>query len=431
MAKPSSTTPKIVTKKHVAKLERERRQVALVRTLAVGMIVLVALLLGYGYLEINYLELRKPVAEVNGQKITTKEWQERIQLQRINLANTLQQYQYYQQTFGLDTSQQQQEITYYLQIPEALGQQVLDTMIDEVLIRQEAEKRGITVSREEVERSIQESYGFFPNGTSTPEPTSTPFEFPTLTSEQLTLYPPTPSPTTAPTFTPEPTSTPDPSVPPTATATFAAPTPTFVPGPATATATPYTLEGFQAQFNNTLTEFKTIGISEATLRSVYESGLLRQKVLEAVTADIPTSEEQVWARHILVATEGEAKGLIVRLQQGADFAKLARQTSTDTGSGTNGGDLGWFGRGQMVSEFENAAFSLKIGEISKPIQSQFGYHIIQVLGRQELPLSASQLQQKRETAFTEWLTSTREAVTIIIYDTWKQKLPPMPDFLAQ
>ncbi len=431
MAKPSPT-PKIVTKKHVAKLERERRQVTLVRTLAIGMIALVALLLGYGYLDINYLQLRKPVAEVNGKKIAAAEWQERVQLQRVNLVNRLQEYQYYQQTFGMDFSQQIQEISFYLQVPETLGQQVVDTMIDEALIRQEAEKRGITVSKEELERAIQESYGFFPNGTSTPEPTPIPFEFPTLTSEQLTLYPPTPSPTTAPTLTPPPTATPDPSATATAAATSAPPTPTFVAEPATATATPYTLEGFQSRFTETITEFKTYGVSEATLRSAYEFQLLRRKVLEAVTADVPAADEQVWARHILVAGESEAKAVTTLLGQGVDFAKLAREYSTDTGSGAQGGDLGWFGRGQMVAPFEEAAFSLKIGEISEPIQSQFGYHIIQVLGRQELPLSTSQLDQKRETAFSEWLAAVRAEAAITTYeDTWKQNIPPVPAFPSQ
>ncbi|HVF24600.1 MAG TPA: hypothetical protein VNA23_01850, partial [Anaerolineales bacterium] len=66
MAKPSSTPPRVVTKKHIARLERERRQVNLIRTIAVAGIVLVVLLLGYGYLNLNVLQLRKPVAEVNG-----------------------------------------------------------------------------------------------------------------------------------------------------------------------------------------------------------------------------------------------------------------------------------------------------------------------------------------------------------------------------
>lgn len=420
--------PRILTKKHVARLERERRQVALVRTVALAMIGVVALLLGYGYLDITYLQLQKPVAEVNGEKIPIREFQERVQLQRVNLVNVYQQYQFFQQQFGMDVSQQIQEIEFYLQSPESLGQQVVDQLIDEALIRQEAEKRGITVSEAELEQAIQEAYRYFPNGTATPTVTPTAFEYPTLTSGQLTLYPSTATPTRAPTFTPEPTSTPDPSVTPTATFTAAPPTPTFVPEAATATSTPYTLEGFQEQYQTSLTEFQTYGVSEEVLRSVYRNNLLRSKLQEAIAADLPTSEEQVWARHILVDTEAEAKTVYELLKKGSDFATLAEEQSKDTGSASQGGDLGWFGKGVMVPEFEQVAFTLPIGEIGEPVKSQFGYHIIQVLGRQELPLSESQLQQNRDNAITEWLTTAREQATIVTHDTWRDQIPPMPDF---
>lgn len=420
--------PRILTKKHVARLERERRQVALVRTVALAMIGVVALLLGYGYLDITYLQLQKPVAEVNSEKIPIREFQERVQLQRVNLVNVYQQYQFFQQQFGMDVSQQIQEIEFYLQSPESLGQQVVDQLIDEALIRQEAEKRGITVSDAELEQAIQEAYRYFPNGTATPTVTPTAFEYPTLTSGQLTLYPSTATPTRAPTFTPEPTSTPDPSVKPTTTFTAAPPTPTFVPEAATATSTPYTLEGFQEQYQTSLTEFQTYGVSEEVLRSVYRNNLLRSKLQEAVAADLPTSEEQVWARHILVDTEAEAKTVYELLKKGSDFATLAEEQSKDTGSASQGGDLGWFGKGVMVAEFEQVAFTLPIGEIGEPVKSQFGYHIIQVLGRQELPLSESQLQQNRDNAITEWLTTAREQATIVTHDTWRDQIPPMPDF---
>jgi len=119
------------------------------------------------------------------------------------------------------------------------------------------------------------------------------------------------------------------------------------------------------------------------------------------------------------------------LKHGTDFGKLARDFSTDTGSGAKGGDLGWFGKGAMVAEFEKAAFSMKIGEISEPIQSQFGYHIIQVLGHDNIPLNASQYEEKRKTAFTEWLTKTREAADITIFDVWKQRVPTAPPSLGQ
>lgn len=423
--------PRILTKKHVARLERERRQVTLVRTVALAMIGVVALLLGYGYLDVTYLQLKKPVAKVNGENISVREFQERVQLQRVNLVNVYQQYQFFQQQFGMDVSQQIQEIEFYLQNSETLGQQVVDQLIDEALIRQEAEKRGITVSEAELEQAIQEAYRFFPNGTATPTVTPTAFEYPTLTSEQLTLYPSTATPTRAPTSTPEPTSTADPSVTPTATHTAAPPTPTFVPEAATPTSTPYTLEGFQEQYKTSLAEYESYGISEEVLRSVYRNNLLRSKLQEAIAAELPTTEEQVWARHILVDTETEANTVYELLKKGSNFAALARERSKDTGSASQGGDLGWFGKGVMVPEFEQVAFTLPIGKISEPAKSQFGYHIIQVLGRQELPLSASQLQQNRENAFTEWLTTAKEQAAIVTYDIWRDQIPPMPDFSAR
>ena len=421
-----SPTPKVVTKKHIARLERERRQSNIIRGIAIGGILIVVLLLGYGYLKLNVLQLHDPVAEVNGVTITTGQWQERVQLQRVNLLNLYQTYQFYQQNFGMDTSQQLQQIQLTLQSPETLGQQVLDQMIDEILIRQEAEKRGISVSADEVEEAIKAAYNFFPNGTPTPTMTPTEFSLPTLSAEQLTIYPATATPTKVLTPSPAPTNTPARSVTPTATSTTAPPTPTFVPQSPTATETPYTLEGFQTQYADSVKNFKSSGISEATLRSAYESQLLRDKLLEVITADTPRTEEQVWARHILVADESKAKTVLARLKSGSDFGELAQEFSTDTGSGAKGGDLGWFGKGAMVAEFENAAFSMKIGEISEPIKSQFGYHIIQVLGHDNIPLDASQYQEKRQTAFTEWLTKAKEGADVKTFDIWKQRVPTAP-----
>lgn len=96
-----------------------------------------------------------------------------------------------------------------------------------------------------------------------------------------------------------------------------------------------------------------------------------------------TANNQVRASHILVKTEEEAKGIAEQLKKGADFAKIARAKSIDAGSAKSGGDLGFFSRGQMVPEFENAAFNLKVGEVSGPVKSQYGYHIIKVTERKE------------------------------------------------
>jgi foldase protein PrsA len=133
----------------------------------------------------------------------------------------------------------------------------------------------------------------------------------------------------------------------------------------------------------------------------------------------------------LVADESKAKTVLARLKRGADFGELAKELSTDTGSGAKGGDLGWFGKGAMVAEFETAAFSMKIGEISEPIKSQFGYHIIQVLGHDDIPLDASQYQEKRQTAFTEWLTKAKEDADVKTFDIWKQRVPTAPPSQGQ
>ncbi len=88
--------------------------------------------------------------------------------------------------------------------------------------------------------------------------------------------------------------------------------------------------------------------------------------------------EQVCARHILVADKAKADDLYKQIQDGGDFAALAQANSTDPGSKENGGDLGCFGKGQMVPPFEEAAFATEVGGTSEPVQSDFGYHIIRV-----------------------------------------------------
>jgi parvulin-like peptidyl-prolyl isomerase len=423
-------TPKVITKKHMARLERERRQINLIRGVAIAGVLIVVGLLAYGYLRLNVFSLREPVAEVNGETIRTGEWQERVKFQRAQMLNTYNQYVFFQQNFGMDYSQQLQEISFTLSAPEMVGQQVLDRMIEEVLIRQEAESRGITVSAEEVETSIRENFDFFPDGTPTPTVTPTDVSFPTLTSQQLTLYPPTSTPTEVSTSTVTPTATGDAATP-EPTATTAPPTPTPVPELPTASPTPYTLEGFQEEFQTTLDSFAEFGVSERTIRGIYEAQLYREKLQAELTKDLPPTEEQVLARHILVETEEEANAIYERLQDGEDFAAVAQETSQDTGSAANGGILDWQPRSFFVTEFADAAFSQEIGEIGKPVKTDFGYHIILVIAREDVPLNATQYEQKKSNEFANWLTAAREDADITTYETWKEVVPTEPALQAQ
>jgi peptidyl-prolyl cis-trans isomerase C len=101
-----------------------------------------------------------------------------------------------------------------------------------------------------------------------------------------------------------------------------------------------------------------------------------KKVYEDATKQI-TGEQEVHARHILVETEDEAKAIKVELDKGGDFAELAKKKSKDPGA-SDGGDLGFFTKEQMVPEFSAVAFAMEPGKISDPVKSQFGWHIIKV-----------------------------------------------------
>ncbi len=103
------------------------------------------------------------------------------------------------------------------------------------------------------------------------------------------------------------------------------------------------------------------------------------------TAKSMPADEEVRARHILVEDEGEAKKVAARVKGGEDFAKVAAEVSKDPGSKTDGGELGFFTKDRMVEPFAEAAFKMKPNDISDPVKSQFGWHVIQVEERRTKP----------------------------------------------
>jgi peptidyl-prolyl cis-trans isomerase C len=115
--------------------------------------------------------------------------------------------------------------------------------------------------------------------------------------------------------------------------------------------------------------------TDAAMKKVYE---------EAVQKAGP--EQEVRARHILVPTEEEAKAVLAEIKKGTDFAELAKQKSKDPGAAAEGGDLGYFGKAQMVPEFAEVAFKLNKGEVSDPVKTQFGWHIIKVEDKRNKPV---------------------------------------------
>jgi peptidyl-prolyl cis-trans isomerase C len=118
-------------------------------------------------------------------------------------------------------------------------------------------------------------------------------------------------------------------------------------------------------------------------------------------------EEEIHARHILVATEAEAKEIVERLNKGEDFATVAKEKSKDPNA--EGGDLGFFSRGQMLKPFEDAAFAVREGEISAPVQTQFGWHIVKVEEKRTRPLPT--FDQVKDQIMTQ-LTAQKAKETI-------------------
>ena len=153
---------------------------------------------------------------------------------------------------------------------------------------------------------------------------------------------------------------------------------------------------------------------------------------EAAKAEPP--QQEIHARHILLPTEEEAKKALARVKGGEDFAKVATELSKDPSG--NGGDLGWFTKDRMVPEFSDAAFKLKEGEISEPVKTQFGWHIIKIEGvrtksfppfEQVKDQAARYVSQKAE---QDALAQLHSAAKIELLDADGKPLPPATEVPA-
>ncbi len=413
--------PKIISKKHLARQEREARQTRIITWSAIGIVILVILGIAYGILNDTVFLRFRPAVTVNGETLSMQDFQVRVRATRQSLISQYMQYMQFGQMLGVDPSsdpsmsQALDQITSQLNSPSTLGSQIIDDMVNSLLVRQYAKKNGITVTSAEVDKAIQDALGYYPNGTPTPTLTPTTVIEPTLNATQLALVTPTITPTTAPTSTTRPTWTPN------LTATKTA-IPSITP-----TATPYTLQGFEKQFNDVRKNYAPSGMSLQQFRTIYyEDALYTDKVKAKVTADVKHEQEMVWARHILVADENTANSVYTQLKAGADFATLAAKYSIDTNTKDKGGDLGWFGKGKMVPDFEAAVWPMKIGDINKPFKSTYGYHIVQVLGHEVRPLTETEYNDAVTAAYDTWLQNERANSKVVINDNWTKYVPTTP-----
>ncbi len=175
---------------------------------------------------------------------------------------------------------------------------------------------------------------------------------------------------------------------------------------------------YQAYAEKVINEKST----EARLKEAYEKFVKEHK-----------GEEEVRASHILVKSEQEAKEVVARLEKGEDFAKLAKEKSTDPSKAQNSGDLGFFSREQMVKEFADTAFAMKPNEITKsPVKTQFGWHVIKVVEKRAKPAPTfdevkDQIKQEiGQTIAQEEINRLKDGAKIERFDAKGQALKDEP-----
>lgn len=187
-----------------------------------------------------------------------------------------------------------------------------------------------------------------------------------------------------------------------------------------------TLAGFKAALrDDTETQLRDAALREQVVGVIFPSDEQLEEYLEANMSQYATPES-IRASHILVPDEATATSIYEQLLGGADFAALASEYSTDAGSRDHGGDLNWFERGSMVSGFEEAAFALEVGEISPPVLTEFGYHIIYLADRTAAitpvlddvreDVRVAYIAQQESDRFNEWYDELYAAAEIEITD---------------
>jgi hypothetical protein len=372
-----------LTRKQVSRREKERRQRLILIGVAVAIGCLILAILGFGVYQELVGKPSAPVAKVNGVPLSTNIYQKRVRLERMMLDANIEMMRTQRSLYDpeVDTfilSIIDQQISQLSVQRDLLNtESYVDGLIEEELIRQAAQEAGVSLSSQEIDRQIEQEFGY-----SGEEPTAVP----------------SPSTDTI-----------------TSTAEI---TPTEVP-------TPMTRARFEELYGDFLTNLKNgTGLTEAEYRDVVEVTLLRGKMEEYVGQQVPTSEPQIRVRHILLDTEEEAQAVLQRLEDGEDFAALATEVSTDTLSAELGGDLGWIPKGKMDAAFDEVAFNLPVGEISDVVETPSGFHIILVEERDDdRELDHDILEQRRSDAFQVWLVDLEAEAEIERF--WSaDKVPP-------
>jgi len=415
------------SRKEILRERKRQRQTREIRIAVAIVVALVSLVLVVAVVNEYVIRPRQPVAEVNGETITLTDWQDRVRYQRAQFIISLEDQLEAFQDVSLVQQFSGQQINLLAQ-PELLGEAVLEQMIDEVLVRQEAEERGISVTDEEVGERIGEQFNYFGGQLPTPMPTPTETIMPTpsltpIPTEVITEVVPTntpfPTPTQGPTSTPQPT------------------------------ATAVSEEAFQEEFGSLLDRYREMGVSEATYRAAIRAAIHREKLAEVLAEEQNLSEEAEHASIYVLAFEGaeaaeearaavEEDGFLTVWNRIRSTPATAEEPPFPNAQAT---ELLWRTQDQMEQQFgaevAEAAFEMDLNTPSDVLASaqpadesglvtgtrQF---LIMVSGREVRELSQSALQTRRQELVSQLVEERREAVPIERFPLWRARVPTQP-----
>jgi len=432
-----------------SRAERERMWQKRAIYAALALVVVSALVLASGIFTEEVIRPRQAITTVNGVEISTGDFEKRVAFERWQVAQQIR--DLYVMTGGnlsLYGEQFAQQVTNQINSlanPVVFGSPVLDRMEEQVLLEQAAKERGVTVDEAAIAEQVNRYVASY-QGLQLPNPDATVTPVPTITLTPLV------SPT--PTLTRTPTATPT-LVP---TEEGAEPEPSATPGePPTATVTPtatatLTDDEIMATVAVAAKDFYNeasdgADVDREVIRDAFYYDALTAALRADLAAEVEPFEFQANVRHILLAfvpdaptaqalpTEEQKAAALARaeavmdaLQDGESFAALAEAHSDDSTSAASGGSLGWASPDNYVAAFKDAVLTADIGAIVGPVETEYGYHIIQVLGREDRPLSPTELQSRQNQRYETWLTELKANARIQRRDDWIERIPGKPTY---
>lgn len=358
MAKHEST-PKTLTRRQVARRVKDEKLNRILIWSAIGVVAAIVLIIGYGLITELVIKARKPVARVDGIAISTQQYQQRLYYERLLMRQQLSGYQSY--LLQLDPTDESMQ-SFYQQIQTTvndlesqlsanmaslLGKQVLDNMMEEELVRKEAQARNLIVSYDDVTLAIEEMLGYDRAAAATVTDTTT-------------------------------------------------------------------IESFDALYKRFNEDFlKPSRFSEQDLRTTMETRLLREKLLAAISTDIPQTSDQI--EPIIFAVDSEETGLALRerIAREEDPDALVEELNNDASDQTAGYALSWLPAGylsaQLGAEIEQVAFNTPVGKAAAPVLGSDGqYYVIYIKGHEERPVDEATMQQMREDQYNAWLEPQKQ-----------------------